>query len=136
MVFQRGGTTWQSEKRKHRLDTRETEDMGLSVSALKNCEKYFPKRNGTSRSKKKEALGFDLDNTGPFRFQCKRNKKYCSISKIEEVQDLKGTIPALITQGDRKRPVVALYLDDLIRILEDIGVAYEGVSEPITGDMF
>jgi len=75
-----------------------------------------------------EAKGYDLDSTGPFRFQCKAFKKYAPISCIEEVKDLKGTIPALITKGDRKPAVVCLYLEDFIRILEDVGVAFEGVD--------
>ena len=65
-----------------------------------------------------DCQGYDLDNTGKFRFQCKRMKKWASISKIKEVTDLDGTIPALITKGDREKSVVALYLDDFIKILK------------------
>jgi hypothetical protein len=75
-----------------------------------------------------EAKGYDLDHTGPFRFQCKAMKKYAPISCIEEVKDLKGTMPALITKGDRKPAVVCMYFDDFIKILSDVGVAFEGVD--------
>jgi len=72
-----------------------------------------------------EGLGVDLANTGPFRVQCKRYKGYAPITKLEEVPKTSENIPLLITKADHKPDVVALYLDDFIRILEDIGVAYE-----------
>ena len=76
-----------------------------------------------------ECAGFDLDNTGPFRFQCKAMKKYAPLSMIEEVKPSPGIIPGLITKGDNKRPIVAIYLDDFIKILKDIGEAFVG-EEP------
>jgi hypothetical protein len=82
-----------------------------------------------------EALGFDLDGTGPFRFQCKAYVNYAPIAKIKEVQHNKDQIPGLITKGDGLKPVVCLYLDDFIKLLGDIGVAFEGVK-PITEDDF
>ena len=72
-----------------------------------------------------EGMGYDLENTGPFRVQCKRYRKYCSISKIEEVPKSSASIPLLVTKGDHKEDVVCLYLSDFVRILEDVGVAYE-----------
>jgi hypothetical protein len=53
------------------------------------------------------------------------------LSCIEEVKDLNGTIPALITKGDNKKPIVALYLDDFIKILEDVGEAFVGVDSKL-----
>lgn len=67
--------------------------------------------------------GVDLRGTGRLRFQAKRNRAYCSIRKIEEVR-AEG-IPVLVTKGDKLRAVACLYLDDLIEILQDIGVVYE-----------
>jgi len=86
-------------------------------------------------NQKQEALGFDLDNTGPIKFQCKAKVKYSPITAIEEVQCSKGDIPALITKGDNQRPVVCFYLDDFIKILGDVGEAFIGVK-PITKDDF
>ena len=70
-----------------------------------------------------EANGVDLDNTGRLRIQCKRYAKYAPIAKIKEVQA--DGIHVLVTRGDRERDVACLYLDDLIAILEDVGVVYE-----------
>lgn len=70
-----------------------------------------------------ECAGYDLDNTGNLKIQAKRNKKYCSITKIEEVKE--DGIPVLITKGDGLRPVACLYLDDFIKIIKDVGEVYE-----------
>lgn len=84
----------------------------------------YPNAKRHLENQKAEAMGFDLDNTGPFRFQCKRYKKYVNPSRIEEVQFNKNQMPALITKGDHKKPIVCLYLDDFIKILEDVGEAF------------
>ena len=72
-----------------------------------------------------EANGVDIANTGPFRIQCKRHKDYAPISAINEIQ-LAG-IPLLITKGDRKPAMAVLPLDALMKILADVGEAYEEV---------
>jgi lipopolysaccharide biosynthesis protein len=84
----------------------------------------YPECKRHLENQAQEALGYDLDNTGAFRFQCKRNKKYAPLSCIEEVKDLNGTMPALITQGDHKKAIVAMYFDDFLKILSDIGEAF------------
>lgn len=68
-----------------------------------------------------EARGVDLDATGPFRIQCKRGKRYASISAIEEVQvcPIEGGIPLLVTKGDRTDITVTLYFDDFINLLKN-----------------
>lgn len=113
-----------------------TKGHGFEREVAIQLRKVFPECKRHLENQIQEAKGFDLDNTGPFRFQCKAMARYAPISRIEEVQDLAGTIPALITKGDRKKPVVALYLEDFIRILDDIGVAFEGVRDPISENDF
>lgn len=63
-----------------------------------------------------ECTGVDLEGVGPFLVQCKRLKKYASISKIKEVQG-RG-IHALVTRGDNERDVICLYLDDFLKIVK------------------
>lgn len=72
-----------------------------------------------------EALGYDLDNTGQLRIQVKNYKGYAPISKLFEVQANGGELPVLLTMADRKPAVVAMRLDDFLKILEDVGVVYE-----------
>ncbi len=66
-----------------------------------------------------QGLGVDLQGTGNLQIQCKRGRKYASLSKIEEVPEVEGTIPLLVTQGDRKETLVALRLADFLEILKN-----------------
>jgi len=63
-------------------------------------------------------LGYDLDETGPLKIQCKRTKKYVSINTIEEVKVEPGDMPVLITKADRKPEVVCMYLDDFLEFVK------------------
>lgn len=84
----------------------------------------FPNAKRHLESQAVEALkGIDLEHTGALKIQCKRLKNYAPINKLEEV-NVSG-IPVLVTKGDRKKDVVCLYLDDFIKILEDIGIVYD-----------
>lgn len=73
-----------------------------------------------------EANGVDLSGTGRWRVQCKRYAKYTNPSRIEEIQDSGDGIPLLITKADHKKAIACLYWSDLMKILSDIGEAYEG----------
>ncbi len=67
-----------------------------------------------------DAEGVDLLNTGQYRIQCKRGRKWCSLSKIEEVtaDETFGEVPILVTQGDRKRILVAMPFEEFLRLLQ------------------
>lgn len=67
-----------------------------------------------------EANGVDLINTGHYRIQCKRGRRYASLTAIEEIQleEAFGDVPVLITQGDRKRVLVALPLEEFVRLIK------------------
>ena len=86
--------------------------------AYPGCERVEP---GGSIDRR----GIDLHSTGSLRVQVKRNAKYCSVRKIEEVQCLENEIPVLWTRGDRQKAIVCLYAEDFVKILTDIGVAYD-----------
>lgn len=77
-----------------------------------------------------EGLGVDLANTGRLRIQCKRNKNYAPLSKIEEARDGTG-IPMLVTRADNKEALVALPLSDFLNILQDVGYIQEGYSDEV-----
>lgn len=66
--------------------------------------------------------GVDLSDTNEFRIQCKKHKSYVPLSKISEIKCVrdKGEVPLLITAGDYKEPIAALYLSDLILLLKKI----------------
>ncbi len=80
----------------------------------------FPEARRLLENHSDDANGVDLMHTGEYRIQCKRLRNYAPLNKIEEVEfdELLGEIPVLITQGDRKRPLVCLPLEEFIRLLK------------------
>ena len=79
----------------------------------------FPDAKRHLEFQKADCIGVDLDNTGPYRIQCKKLKKYAPISCIEEVKchDWLGEIPVLITAAIDKPPLVVLPLEEWIRLI-------------------
>lgn len=71
--------------------------------------------------------GIDLLETGNLAVQVKHYANHAPISKLAEVVPVNGQIPVLMSlpTNRRDRPVVVLYAEDFVRILEDIGEAYE-----------
>lgn len=78
----------------------------------------FPEARRHLEYQDAEANGVDLVNTGPFRFQCKKLKKYAPITTIGEIQcdPLSGEIPVLVTAGDGQPPMAVLPFDDFLRL--------------------
>jgi hypothetical protein len=69
----------------------------------------FPEARRHLEYQDAEANGIDLVNTGPFKFQCKKLKKYASISMLSEVQcDRSCEVPILVTAGDGLEPVAVI----------------------------
>lgn len=101
------------------MSGKKSRTKGLSFErwAANSLAPVFPKAKRHLEMQKEEAMGFDLDNTGPYKIQCKAYKKYAPLSKIEEVQRQPGDIPVLLTKGDRKKPIVAMYFDDWLDLL-------------------
>jgi hypothetical protein len=66
-----------------------------------------------------EANGVDLVGTGRFKIQCKKLKKYSSITAIDEIEydRAMGEVPILVTAGDNKPPMAVLPFEDLIVLL-------------------
>lgn len=66
------------------------------------------------------ALGVDLINTGRYLVQCKKLKKYASISRIFEVKvcPIEGGCPVLVTQGDRLEPMAVLPFSEFLRLVK------------------
>lgn len=66
------------------------------------------------------ANGMDIANTEPYFFQCKKLKKYASITCIEEVKcdEALGDIPVLVTAGDGKPIMAVLPFEELIRLFK------------------
>lgn len=68
----------------------------------------------------RDARGIDIQETGEFRFQCKRLEKYASVNTIEEIQcdRVFGDVPVLVTAGNGKEWMAVLPFDDLLRLIQ------------------
>jgi hypothetical protein len=68
--------------------------------------------------------GVDLIGTGALRVQVKNHQKYTPVTTLDSVTDTSG-IPVVMTRAFRREWRVVMRLDDFLRILADVGVAYE-----------
>lgn len=81
--------------------------------------KIFPGARRQLEYHSRDARGVDLQETGPYRIQCKKLQKYAPIERIFEVQyDCREEVPVLITAGDSRPPMVVLPLTEFLRLLE------------------
>ena len=83
----------------------------------------YPDCERTQEGDSLDRAGVDIRGTGSLAIQCKRGRGYASARVLKEITA--PGIPVLITRADNERSVAMLYADDLIRILQDIGVVYE-----------
>jgi hypothetical protein len=81
----------------------------------------YPKARRKLEYQTSDELGIDLEHVGIYDIQCKRLKKYASITMIEEVPAREGRIPVLITKGDNKPSMAVIPLEhflELVRVKE------------------
>lgn len=83
-------------------------------------KKIFPDAKRQLEYQEDEAKGIDIANTGKYLIQCKRNRKYCSLNKIKEVEvdPIEGGIPVLVTKGDNEEPLACLSLEHFLELLK------------------
>lgn len=82
--------------------------------------KIFPKARRQLEYHLDDCQGVDLANTGRYRVQCKKLKKYAPITCIQEVKysDELGEVPILVTAGDGEPAMAVLPLKDLLWLIE------------------
>lgn len=95
-----------------------TKGHSFERKIAQDLRSIFPqaKRHLEYQSQEAEA-GQDLDGTKPFQIQTKKYAKYVNPSMIEQIKEVKGQYPVLITQGDRKRPIACMYYEDWKELL-------------------
>lgn len=66
-----------------------------------------------------ECHGYDIANTGWYRIQCKRFKKYANPSHIQEVEadEAFGEVPVLVTKADNERVLAVLPFEEFLDLL-------------------
>lgn len=87
---------------------------------VKSFRKVFPEaRRNLEFQKEAAAHGVDLINTGRWHVQCKRGKKYVSITKINEVKicPIEGGCPILLTKADGQPILAVLPFDELLSLI-------------------
>lgn len=90
---------------------------------LKTAQKLrcvFPAVSRRLEFQKLKVRGIDLDNTGFYKFQCKKLAKYVSVSTIKEIEfdALLGEVPVLVTAGTNMEAMAVLPFDELVRLLK------------------
>lgn len=73
------------------------------------------------------ALGIDIAETGRFKIQCKKTKKYVPLNTINEVKAKANDIPVLIAAGDGEPPLVVMHLADWLELVS--GNAFDDAIE-------
>lgn len=70
--------------------------------------------------KEEAAKGIDLVHLGRYRVQCKRLRKYASISAIFQVKlcPIEGGCPVLVTKGDRLEAMAVLPFQELLYLIK------------------
>lgn len=63
------------------------------------------------------ALGIDIAETGQYKIQCKKTKKYVPMNTINEVKYKEGEVPVLIAAGDGEPPLVTMHLHDWLYLV-------------------
>jgi hypothetical protein len=64
-----------------------------------------------------QAQGIDLANTGRYKIQCKKTKKYVPLSTINEIKYKDGDVPVLIAAGDAEPPLAVMRLEDFLELV-------------------
>lgn len=96
-----------------------TKGHGFERKVAQLFREFFPTARRKLEYQASECDGVDIEGTGRLRIQCKKYKAYAPISKIKEVQPKPGTIPALITEGNREPAIICMELSDFFDILRD-----------------
>jgi hypothetical protein len=80
----------------------------------------FPHAKRHLEFQQEEAQGFDLDNTGRYKIQCKKLKKYVSVNTIREIvyREGFGEVPILVTAGDSQEAMAVIPFQDLLWLIE------------------
>lgn len=93
-----------------------TKGHSYERTVAKQLRHIFPDVGRQLEYQEDECNGVDLKNTGVFKIQCKRLKKYSPITAIEEVKT--EGIPVLVTRADNKPSMAVIPFDKLIELME------------------
>lgn len=78
----------------------------------------FPEAKRHLEYQASEVDGSDISGIGPYKIQCKNYQNYAPIGKIREIRQAKNIVPVLATKGNKMKPVIVMYMDDWVKLLE------------------
>lgn len=80
----------------------------------------FPKVRRKLEYQIDQCIGIDLEETGRYKFQCKKLKAYAPVSTIEEVKcdQMLGDVPVVVTAGDSLPAMAILPWEEFLRLLQ------------------
>jgi hypothetical protein len=93
------------------------------LEAVRQLRRVFPDAARRILNDAANETGVDLKGTGRLLIQVKNHRRYVPCSTLKEIREV-GGIPVVMTKADHKPWLVVMKLDDLLKILEDVGVAY------------
>lgn len=84
-------------------------------------KKIYPQARRHLEYQSSQAFGVDVANCGEYRIQCKRGKKYSSLSAIKEIQlcPIEGGIPVLVTKGDNEQPLACIPFEHFLHLVKN-----------------
>lgn len=101
-----------------------TKGHGFERKIAQLFREFFPTARRKLEYQAMDIDGVDIEGTGKLRIQCKKYKSYAPINKIKEIHFKAGTIPALVTAGDREDPIICIKLEDFFDILRNPDTLY------------
>jgi len=108
-------------KPKKRLNGRGCRKKGHDFErwVAQELRSLFPEARRHLEYHSRDANGVDIVNTPPYLIQCKRGKRYASLSAMKEIQvcPIEGGIPVLVTQGDHTEPIACIAFSDFKRLV-------------------
>lgn len=79
----------------------------------------FPEAKRQLEYQTSENCGTDIENTGPFQFQCKFHQNYVPVGTIKEIHPKSADhVPVLVTKGNNQEAMAILPWDKFVLILE------------------
>ncbi len=98
---------------------------GFEREVAQALRKVFPEARRQLEYHSADAKGVDIMNTGEYLFQCKRNRKYASLSALKEIQicPIEGGTPVLVTKGDGLEPMACLPFSKFLALIRKEAIA-------------
>lgn len=96
-----------------------TKGHGYEREIAKRLRLVFPSARRQLEYNARDANGVDIQETGRYKIQCKRGRKYASVAALKEVicDEALGDVPVLVTKADNERDLVVIPFEEFLDLL-------------------